>query len=77
MMIIKFRSESEARDMLKKVKKMYKFSKDLKECLEEKLDYDEDEDYRDDDYEDEERREMLENRRSGGGVSARRYRRSM
>ena len=77
MVILRFRSNTEVKDMLKKAKKMYKFSKEFKECLEEKLEDTDDEDYRYDDEEDEdERREMMENRRSNGG-SYRRYRRSM
>ena len=75
MVILKFRTEAETKDMLKKVRKMYKFAKELKDCLEEKVeDYDEEEDYRYDDDEDE-HHEMMENRRNGG--SYRRYRRSM
>lgn len=46
MVIVRFRSHSEAKDMLKKVKKMYKFSKELMECLEDKY---ENEMYEDDD----------------------------
>ena len=47
MVIVRFRSHSEAKDMLKKVKKMYKFSKELMECLEDKYEnemYEDDED---------------------------------
>jgi len=76
MVILRFRSESETKDMLKKVKKMYKFAKELKDCLEEKVEYDDDEDYRYDDEDEDEHREMMENRRSNGG-SYRRYRKSM
>lgn len=68
MVVIRFRSEAEAKEMLKKVNKMYAFSKYVKECLEDKME-DDDEDYRDDED------EMMENRRGGG--SYRRYRRSM
>lgn len=61
--------------MLKKAKKMYKFAKEFKECLEDKVEDDLDEDYRyDEEEDDDERREMMENRR--GGMS-RRYRRGM
>lgn len=75
MVIVRFRSSSEVKDTLKKLKKMHKFTKELIECFEEKIEEDDDdEDYRYD--EDEmEHHEMMENRR-GGGMS-RRYRRSM
>ena len=43
MMIVKFRSSSEHKDLLKKVKKMKEFTEDLEECLEEA--------YEDDGYE--------------------------
>ena len=75
MVILRFRSESEAKDMLKKVKKMYKFAKELKECLEDKVEDDLDEDYRYEEEDDDERHEMMENRRGGG--MGRRYRRGM
>lgn len=74
MVILRFRSESEAKDMLKKAKKMYKFAKEFKECLEDKVEDDLDEDYRYEEEDDDERREVMENRR--GGMS-RRYRRGM
>ena len=73
MVIVRFRSESEMKDTLKKLKKMHKFTKELIECFEDKLDDDDDEDYRydDDDYEMEKRHkgEMIHN--------TRRYRRGM
>ena len=53
MVILRFRTDSDAKDLLKKLKKMHKFTKELIECVEEKYDEeeDDDEDYR---YEDEE-----------------------
>lgn len=55
MKIIKFRSNSEHEDILKKVKKMKKFASDLEECLEDMIEEDDDFDYREeyeeDDYE--------------------------
>ena len=78
MVLIRFRTNSDAKDTLKKLKKMHKFTKELIECFEEKMeDDDEDEDYRydEDEYE---RREPMENRRGGGGsYHGGRYRRSM
>lgn len=40
MMVIKFRSSEEHEDLLKKVKKMKKFTEDLEECLEEAMEDD-------------------------------------
>jgi hypothetical protein len=42
MMIVKFRNKEEHEDLLKKVKKMKKFTEEIEECLE---DYMEDDDY--------------------------------
>ena len=75
MMIVKFRSESDAKDTLKKLKKMHKFTKELIECLEDKLEDDYDEDYRDDD-EYEHHRDMMETHHTPSYRGAR-YRRSM
>lgn len=75
MVILRFRTSSEAKDMLKKVNKMYKFSKELKECLEDKIEeeVDDDDDYR---YEDEdERHERMSER--GSSYRGGRYRRGM
>lgn len=72
-MIIRFRGASDAKETLKKLKKMHKFTKELIECFEEKVeDDDEDEDYRydDDEYE-------MEKHYRGGMGGSRRYRRSM
>ena len=71
MVLVRFRSTSDAKDTLKKLKKMHKFTKELIECFEEKIEDDDDEDYRydDDDYD---HHEMMENRRGRS-----RYRRSM
>jgi len=73
MVLVRFRSSSEAKDTIKKLKKMHKFTKELIKCFEEKIEDDDDED--DDDeyyrYEDDE----MENRR--GNSYYRRGRRSM
>lgn len=77
MVVVKLRGVSDAKDTLKKLKKMHKFTKELIECFEEKI---EDDDFDDDDYrydeEEMERREMMENRRGGGNYRGR-YRRGM
>lgn len=52
MMVVKFRSSSEAKDTLKRLKKMHKFTKELIDCFEDKIE-DDDDDF-DDDYRDEE-----------------------
>ena len=78
MVVVKLRGESEMKDTLKKLKKMHKFTKELIECFEDKLE-DDDEDYRYDD-EDEYEYEVKKHHRSGsGGMTGRtrRYRRSM
>ena len=41
MRIIRFRSNEEHKDLLKKVKKMKKFTEELEECLEEAMEDDE------------------------------------
>ena len=74
MIILRMRSESDAKDTLKKLKKMHKFTKELIDCLEDKMEdaEDDDDDYRyDDEYEDEHHEHM----RRGG--ASRRYRRGM
>lgn len=76
MVILRMRSQSEVKDMIKKLKKMHKFTKELVECFEEKLDdddYDEDYRYEDDDYED----EHPVHRRGSTSGNVRRYRKSM
>ena len=45
MMVIKFRSESDHKDLLHKVKKMKEFTEDLEECLEDAM-YDDEPEYR-------------------------------
>lgn len=81
MVIVRFRSQSEAKDMLKKVKKMYKFSKELMECLEDKYENEMYEDDEDDDVESEYSNggQAYGGRREDEGMSMRRarYRRSM
>lgn len=49
MIVVRFRTKEDKKEMLHKVKKMYKFAKELKECLEDKM---EDEDYDDEDEDD-------------------------
>ena len=72
MMVIKFRS-SEGKDILKKLKKMHKFTKELMECIEEK--YEDDDEFEDDeDY----REDMeIEPMSSRSRAYRKRYRRSM
>lgn len=72
MMIVKFRSASDAKDTIKKLKKMHRFTKDLIECFEEKMEDEDDEDYRDDEdyYEDDYEPTRVHKRRT-------RYRRGM
>ena len=68
MMMIKFRND-EGKDLIKKLKKMHKFTKELIECVEDKYEDDEEEDYRyDDEYD-----EGMNHR----NASRTRYRRSM
>ena len=66
MMVVKFRA-SESKDTLKKLKKMYKFTKELIDCFEDKMeDEDYDEDFRDDeDWHDEDPRMVKRYRRGG------------
>ena len=45
MMVIKFRSDSDHKDILHKVKKMKEFTQDLEECLEEAV-YEDEPEYR-------------------------------
>ena len=55
MKIIRFRSNSEHSDILKKVKKMRKFAADLEECLVDMVEDDDDDlDFRHEDEDDEE-----------------------
>ena len=54
MVILRFRTDSDAKDLLKKLKKMHKFTKELIECVEEKYDDEEEDDEEDYRYEDEE-----------------------
>ena len=76
MMIVRFRSESEAKDTLKKLKKMKMFVKDMIECFEEKIEDEEDDEDNDEDYRyDEDEYEHMNKR--GGRYRRGRYRRSM
>lgn len=71
-MVVRFRSESDAKDTLKKLKKMKMFVKEMIECFEDKIEEDDDEDYR---YDDEEYERM--NERGGSSYRRGRYRRGM
>lgn len=51
MVILRMRSSSEAKDLLKKVKKMSKYAEELEDTLEECMEEDDDADYREDDEE--------------------------
>lgn len=51
MIVVKFKSSSEAKDLLKKVKKMTKYSEELEDILEECMEGEDDDDYREDDEE--------------------------
>lgn len=51
MIIFRMRSSSEAKDLLKKVKKMSKYAEELEDTLEECMEEDDDADYREDDEE--------------------------
>ena len=73
MMIVRFRSESDGKDTLKKLKKMHKFTKELIECFEDKMEDDDDDDDEKYRYDDEFEREQHERMRGTRG----RYRRSM
>lgn len=76
MVMVKFRSTSEAKDLLKKMKKMHKYTKEIIECFEDKMnddeEYDDDEDYR---YDDDD--ERMERMRKRSEEYRGRYRRSM
>lgn len=76
MVVVRLRSTMEHKEMLHKLKKMAKFTKELVKCFEDKADEDyedDDEDYR---YDDEYEEDRVHERRGGSGGS-RRYRRSM
>lgn len=47
MVILRFRNDSDAKELMGKLKKMYKFTKELIDCVEEK--YEDEENYRYDD----------------------------
>ena len=75
MVILRLRTSSEKKELLKKIKKMYKFTKELKECIEDELEDDEEEDYDDLDYRHEEMDRMSPSYRGRGSGS--RYRSGM
>lgn len=70
MMVIRFKSTEDHKDLLKKVKKMKEFTEDLEECLEEVMEEGE-ADYRGgryrEDYEDDDMRGGRYRYRRGGG----------
>ena len=75
MVILRFRTKSDANELLKKLKKMHKFTKELVKCVEDKIEEDEeDEDYRYDDDDDDDRMERISSRSK---AYRSRYRRSM
>lgn len=70
MMILRFKSEEDHEELLKKVKKMRKFTEELEDCLEDMIDHEEVDyrggRYREHDYDDTEmRREGRYNYRRG------------
>lgn len=80
MIILRFRTDSDAKELLMKLKRMHKFTKEMIECVEEKHedeledeDFEDEESYRDDD--DEQMRRGRMRRRSAAYRG--RYRRSM
>jgi hypothetical protein len=74
MVVVRFRSESDAKDTIKKLKKMHKFTKELIECFEDKYEDDEEDDDEDYRYDDDMHREMMRERRA---AYRSRYRRGM
>lgn len=81
MIILRMRNESEHEELLRKLKKMHKFTKDLLEKVEECCEMEE-EDYEEDYREDEDRERMMYrggggSYRSGGSYRRGRYRRGM
>lgn len=76
MVIFRFRKESEAKDLLKKLKKMHRFTKELVECVEDKIEEDEEDDDEDEKYRYDEDEHMDRMNHRGAG-SYRRYRRGM
>lgn len=75
MIILRMRSSSDAKETLKKLKRMHKFTKELIECFEDKMEDEDDEDYR---YDEDEEYDMEKHYRHGGMPGGtRRYRRSM
>ena len=69
MLIVRFRSKEEHKDLLKKVKKMKEYAEMIEDCLVEFIE-DDDEDYRyrdDDEYEEAHRSGSRYSYRRGGG----------
>jgi len=75
MVVVRLRSSYEHKEMLHKLKKMAKFTKELVKCFEEKADEDDDDDEEDYRYDEDYDEERMHERR--GGMAGRRYRRSM
>lgn len=75
-MVVKFRSGSDAKDTIKKLKKMHKFTKELIECFEDKMEDDDEYDDEYEDYRDDEETERM-NERGGSRYRRGRYRRGM
>ena len=69
MIVVRFRSESDMKDTLKKLKRMHRFTKELINCFEEKLE--------DDDFDDEEYRDDDDDKEYQTEKYSRRYRRNM
>ena len=71
MMVLRFKSEEDHEELLKKVKKMRKFTEELEDCLEEMIESGEAEfrggRYREHDYDDETRHEGRYGYHRGGG----------
>ena len=66
MVIVRFRNKEEHKDLLKKVKKMKEYAEMIEDCLVESME-DDDEDYRDDEYEESRRGGSRYSYRRGGG----------
>lgn len=72
MVVVRFRTEENAKELLRKLKKMHKFTRELIECVETK--HEEDDEFDDESYREEDDYESM-NERAVRPI--RRYRRSM
>ena len=77
MVMIRFRSASDAKEMVRKLKKMHRFTKELIECFEDKVEDDDDDDDESYRYDDEYPRHESESRHISNSYRGGRYRRSM